>query len=366
MIICSNCGAINNENEGHFCRKCGAMLPVTSKSHRTKIRTESKKKEDSKANSIEAESVKKEEKNSVEFANSEALFFGTKKTNSNGPNHSNLQKIPMPIEEDLPKIIEEEPSDSKQQNKIQESQNNSKKNKVFLSEIEPTPFSGSIISERGVYGPPTRKPNEMPKVKPLPTSKPREPIDGEKFKPKKSVPSDKVYKKEKEERRGRLEEDMTKMLNILSKKLSIPDLEELKLEEKTKNRQLVEKEIPPQNLEEILKQLLRIDSNIEASAIIKKNGQILVSAVSDRITESLFTTIGQNLSMIGSDIIDGLSAGVLKSISVRGTEGVLDLAPVSKDKLLLTFSNQKVKSGIINIASNLVKKQLKKFLTPDT
>ena len=104
------------------------------------------------------------------------------------------------------------------------------------------------------------------------------------------------------------------------------------------------------------------------ATIIKTDGTILASAISSRISESLFTTIGMNLSMIGTDIIEGLDAGVLKSISVRGTEGVLELAPIDrenpnvKDMLLILFSHPKDKSGIIVFAVNIVKKQIKEYL----
>ena len=117
-------------------------------------------------------------------------------------------------------------------------------------------------------------------------------------------------------------------------------------------------------MNQILEDLLKLDVNIEASAIIKSDGMILASAISSRISDSLFATIGQNLTMIGTDIINGLSAGKLKSISLRGSKGVLDLAPISEtnDMLLLIFSNPKVNSGIIVLAAKNVKKQVKEYL----
>ena len=66
--------------------------------------------------------------------------------------------------------------------------------------------------------------------------------------------------------------------------------------------------------------------------------------------------------MIGNDIIEGLNAGKLLNISVRGSDGVLDLAPITKDMLLILFSNPKIKSGIIYFAANIVKKQVKQYL----
>ncbi len=121
-------------------------------------------------------------------------------------------------------------------------------------------------------------------------------------------------------------------------------------------------------MNDILKRLIMLDLNIEASAIIKTDGTILASAISSRISDSLFATIGMNLSMMGSDIIEGLDAGKLRSISVRGTNGILDLAPIDKenpsvkDMILVILSNPKTKSGIISFAVNIVKKQLKEYL----
>jgi hypothetical protein len=86
------------------------------------------------------------------------------------------------------------------------------------------------------------------------------------------------------------------------------------------------------------------------------------------MSDSLFATIGQNLSMIGEDIIQGLSAGKLLNISVRGSKGVLDLAPIDVENtfgnnmILIIFSSPRVKSGIISFAANIVKKQVKEYL----
>ena len=155
------------------------------------------------------------------------------------------------------------------------------------------------------------------------------------------------------------------MLSFLSKKITV---KKLPLEPQDKIKKQTERVIPPSSMSEILKELLKLDLHIEASAIIKKDGTILASAISSRMSDSLFATIGQNLSMIGKDIIEGLSAGKLMNISVRGSKGVVDLAPIDtenslgNDMLLIIFSSPRIKSGIINFAANIVKKQVKQYL----
>ena len=220
----------------------------------------------------------------------------------------------------------------------------------FLKEITPQPFRGSIIADKGVYG----KPNQLRKVS---SSK------------SKTVAQDAVASKNTESnliKQKQLEEDMTKVLSFLSKKITVKPLIPVKkgVDASTKSKD----SIPPSSMNEILNDLLKLDLHIEASAIIKKDGTILASALSSRISDSLFATIAANLSMMGKDIIEGLNAGTLLNISIRGTDGVLDLAPISfkkltgDDMLLIIFSHPKIKSGIIHFAVSIVKKRVKQYL----
>ncbi|MFX1572547.1 MAG: roadblock/LC7 domain-containing protein [Promethearchaeota archaeon] len=264
-----------------------------------------------------------------------------------------LEKINDQINDTLESSYQEKPTDKPEEPDT-------------LKEIPPKPFKSSLIT--------THKP--LPK--PLPRS---DDTISDAFKElKKSVLEEEAeeYKlklaplskdiKEKSEsallKQQKLEKDMTEVLSFLSKKISVKKLEVHKPVKKTEPK----KKIPPTSMNEILKELVNLDSNIEASAILKTDGEILASAISTRISDSLFATIGMNLSMIGTDIIEGLSAGTLKSISVQGSNGVLSLAPIDirnpnlKDMILILFSDPKVKSGIISFAVHIVKKQVKEYL----
>ncbi len=48
MIICSNCGATNNEENGRICRKCGALLPTSRRTPRLKMAPSKKEKKEAK------------------------------------------------------------------------------------------------------------------------------------------------------------------------------------------------------------------------------------------------------------------------------------------------------------------------------
>lgn len=134
------------------------------------------------------------------------------------------------------------------------------------------------------------------------------------------------------------------------------------LPESLKTQQEIKyEEISSNNLDEILKNISRLDKNIEASAIINPDGVILSSALSGRVNNSLFASIGKTLSVLGNDIVNALNTGALKSVTINGTHGKFSLSPIVSDVLLLILSGPKVKAGIIHLAVSLFKKKFKSY-----
>ncbi|MFX0038367.1 MAG: roadblock/LC7 domain-containing protein [Promethearchaeota archaeon] len=335
MIICQNCGTTNNEAITNTCRTCGALLPVSSRSSRSKrIKTEKKKKEKLKPN----------EQTSIESGELEVV--GEKKLE--------LQEIP------------ESSTDEYEGDTLSNEELSEKVKSDVLQEIPAQPFRGGIIDSRRSFQPPSHSPNAISdafielKSSVIGEQKEKQSV------PLTPIPSETTVSNAATLKQKQLEKDMTKVLGFLSKKISVKKLEvpESKIVEKEKQKE----EIPPSSMNEILKRLITLDLNIEASAIIKTDGTILASAISSRISDSLFATIGMNLSMIGSDIIEGLDAGELNFISVRGSKGILDLAPIDhenervKDMILVILSHPKTRSGIISFAISIVKNQLNEYL----
>ncbi|MFX0002284.1 MAG: hypothetical protein ACFE9C_02685 [Candidatus Hodarchaeota archaeon] len=351
MIICQNCGTTNNEATTSTCRTCGALLPVSSKSSRSKrIKTEKKKKEKQKLN----------ESTSIESGKLEDI--GEKKLE--------LQEIPKEDElkskkVDLQKIPESSTEEYEGDMLPEEKVSETTKSNV-LQEIPAQPFRGGIMDSRKGFQPPPYPMNAISdafielKSSVVGEQKEKQPV------PLTPISSETTLSNAAALKQKQLEKDMTKVLSFLSKKISVKklDVPESKTLEEVKQKE----EIPPSSMNEILKRLITLDLNIEASAIIKTDGTILASAISSRISDSLFATIAMNLSMMSSDIIEGLDAGKLKFISVRGSKGVLDLAPIDnedervKDMILVILSHPKTKSGIISFAINIVKKQLNEYL----
>ncbi len=410
MKICGNCGATNSESEGRFCRKCGALLPAsTTKNLRIKVSSSAPNPPQQVTNPTHSSEVqnKPREKKQVKPTSSamtEVRFFAPLQKKEARPTNMVLEEIPsedfVPVQskEDTEAETDDNspPKPRKEELKIIPNdpfpeQESEKGSTPFLQEITPLPFQGSRIAAKNVYGPPRSEPSKKPqdreltaipkekerskpKITPIPMQK-EIPTSQSKPEPKNKKLIEKKPSQKQEDgqfvlKQKRLQEDMTDVLSVLSKSFKLMVKEEIPkvVTNHTTNNKIAVEKLTPTSMSEIIKQLPTIDTNIEASAIIRTDGTILASAISDRISDSLFATIGQNLSMIGNDIVEGLSAGILQSISVRGTEGILDLAPIDrearsiKDMFLVVFSLPKVKGGMINLATSLVKKQIKEYL----
>jgi len=366
MRICSNCGATNNVEGSPICQKCGALLPVGTRKKRIRIPTDTKeeKKEEPKIVPSKQEQKIQEKRKKEKKKEKKVQFLapGEEKKSKRKAKKLDLQEIPKeeiipppkPKVKPIPKNLTEIPSGPKIQSspKIQ---------LPPLKAVTPQPFEGTLLSEKEQQQKPAEK-----NLQEIPIEVSDSSLQTQKSKPKlppiKSEEIEASIMKAK-----RLEEDMVEVLGFLSKKLDLPKKEEEKPKPKAKKE--IKEKIPPSSMGEILKELLSLDLHVEAAAIIKRDGEIIASAVSSRMSDSLFATIGQNLSMIGTDIINGLSAGDLKSISVKGTNGILDLAPIddqesslAKDMILIIFSHPKVKSGIIAFAVNIIRKQIIDYL----
>ena len=390
MIICSNCGATNSETEGSICRKCGALLPVAKSSRRHRIEMPSN--EDNEIKIISTEKINSNNNNQsgnnipIELRNNpEAqIFHSRKEKNNSRGNQFELQEIPLsddlsiePLQNDFISGNDSEGDVSAQETLTTEGTmiNQIANEKIIsLPEIKPQPYQGSILSSAPSIIKPASKPSNsksnvsIPKIKPLPTKKSPD-VSGTNPKTQKiekSINTDGEDYSVKKQKQLDLEQDMIEVLKFLSKKLSLPN-KTFKTSKKVALEEEIEEKMHPSSLNEILKSLLSMNQHIEAATLLRTDGTILAAAISTRISDSLLATIGQNLLMIGTDIIHGLSAGDLKSISIRGTDGTLDVAPLNrntpvlKDMLLMIFSDPKVRSGVISFSIKQIEKLVIEF-----
>ena len=368
MIICSNCGATNSESDGRICRKCGALLPIGNRPPR--IRVAFNKKEEKKTKP-QPQVPAQPQSNNRPAPNPEVQFFS--------PQDNNLQEIPkaQALEPPQVKTISQPAQNIQQASQSGLSSRSTNLNEIpksGLQEITPAPFRSTIIPQGGVKSPqvgarqldsiPGTSSHQATVPKPQPVRRAAGSQANTRLQPQRPQVSETSLVAHK-----RLEEEMTGILSELSNQFYIPETEPPKKTisvSKPKEEKLV-----PASMVDILKELLTIDNRIEAIALIQNDGTILSSILSSNVTDGLFSTIGRTLSIIGTDIINGLNAGELRSISIRGSNGLLNLAPINMDSpqvksmFLIMFSNKRVKSGVITIASNKVKRLIKQYLGLD-
>ena len=153
-----------------------------------------------------------------------------------------------------------------------------------------------------------------------------------------------------------IEQEMAHVMSALKRSpQSSPPQPEASSDEKHNNTSI------PNSLEDILLNLSQLDVNIEASALVSMDGNILASAVSDRIDKFLISTITNTLGTISQDVIASLESGDLKFISIFATKGILFLSPIMKNVFLVLYTTSEAKIGLINLAKMVVKKKIELF-----
>lgn len=118
----------------------------------------------------------------------------------------------------------------------------------------------------------------------------------------------------------------------------------------------------PQSLNDVLKDVIKIDPHIRSSALVKRDGTILASAISNQVSDSLVSVIATTVSNIAKDIVFATGSGDLKYVSFAGTEGRVHLVPVLADIMFVLLSGPGSKRGVIEVIAKQVEKNLKAYL----
>jgi len=118
----------------------------------------------------------------------------------------------------------------------------------------------------------------------------------------------------------------------------------------------------PDNLNDILRELIKVDPVIKASALVKRDGTIIASAISSTLSDSLISIIATTVVNIAKDIIFATESGELKYITLGGTNGIIHLVPILADIFLVILTGANSKQGIVNVVAKNVEKGVKKYL----
>jgi len=210
VIICSNCGTTNNESASNICRKCGALLPRSRRPPRMRIAP--KKKE-----ILEFRGEKKKTKAKKKPQPAKPKKKPPIKKEPAKPTSLDLHEIPKvkALNNDHVEIFEDSTDNAEEEiieDDIDVNLGEVEEDREFLKEIAPQPFRGSIIADKSIYGQPkqSRKVSRSKSKKVTQVAIASENIESSLLKQK------------------QLEEDMTKVLSFLSKKITVKPLKPVK------------------------------------------------------------------------------------------------------------------------------------------
>jgi predicted regulator of Ras-like GTPase activity (Roadblock/LC7/MglB family) len=118
----------------------------------------------------------------------------------------------------------------------------------------------------------------------------------------------------------------------------------------------------PDSMDDILRDLVRVDQYIKASALVKRDGTLLASEISSNLSDSLVSIIATTVTTIAKDVIFATESGELKHIMFSGTTGIVYVVPVVNDIFLVLQTSNVSKKGIIEVVAKQVEKRVKAYL----
>jgi len=124
-------------------------------------------------------------------------------------------------------------------------------------------------------------------------------------------------------------------------------------------------DLPPAKtaeLKELLRSLNKLDKLLEASAIMRRDGTILSSAVSNKYNEDMMSMVAMNIFDIAADSIKALSGGNLKLLHLMADNALVLLSWINNQTVLILITSPKSQVGLISMYSQLVSQKIDKVL----
>lgn len=125
-------------------------------------------------------------------------------------------------------------------------------------------------------------------------------------------------------------------------------------------------DLPAEKIEKIkehLHGLNKLDKLLEASAVLRRDGTILTSAISNRYNEKMMSMIAMNIFDIATDSIKALSGGTLKLLTMYADNALVVLSHINKQTVLILITSPKSQVGLISMYSQIISQKIDKLLT---
>jgi len=116
-------------------------------------------------------------------------------------------------------------------------------------------------------------------------------------------------------------------------------------------------------LEEILLELEKSDPDIEASALVRRDGLIMAAALPEGIDKTLVAAMTAAVLNIGSRALEELKRGNLRELLVRGEDGLICLMRATGDSVLSTIVRSEANIGLVLVEMRKAVQKISQILT---
>ena len=117
-----------------------------------------------------------------------------------------------------------------------------------------------------------------------------------------------------------------------------------------------------EQLTSVLKEMEAKDPEIEGSILLRTDGLVLASAVSEGIDRDLAAAMGASILNVGSRVLEELRKGTIENVIVRGSDGVVTIISVASDMVFAAIAKKNANLGLMLVEMKRISGTIRKIL----
>jgi len=104
------------------------------------------------------------------------------------------------------------------------------------------------------------------------------------------------------------------------------------------------------------------DPEIERSLLLRTDGLVLASAVSEGIDRDLAAAMGASILNVGGRVLEELRKGTIENVIVRGSDGVVMIIAVASDVVFAAIAKKNTNLGLMLVEMKRISGKIRKIL----
>ena len=115
-------------------------------------------------------------------------------------------------------------------------------------------------------------------------------------------------------------------------------------------------------LNTVLEEMETKDPEIEGSLLLRTDGLVLASAVSEGIDRDLAAAMGASILNVGGRVLEELRKGTIENVIVRGSDGVVMIIAVASDVVFAAIAKKNANLGLMLVEMKRISGKIRKIL----